>query len=172
MINKKLGLAGVAAGVAAVALWATAYSSNRPEATSESVPAVSSAAADGPAITVYRSASCGCCKGWVAHLEESGFRVEDNVTEDIMDVKREYGVPQTMQSCHTAVMGDRVIEGHVPAEDILAYRDKSVFNTVGLAVPGMVAGSPGMETGTKQDYAVVAFSANGQSSVYREYTDY
>jgi len=65
-----------------------------------------------------------------------------------------------------------VIEGHVPADDIVAYLENPQFNTVGLSVPGMVQGSPGMETGKKEDYQVVAFSANGQQSVFREYKDY
>ena len=81
-------------------------------------------------------------------------------------------MPRDVASCHTALIGDLVIEGHVPASDILAYRENPRFNTVGLSVPGMVQGSPGMETGRKDDYQVIAFRANGQQSVFREHKDY
>ena len=77
-----------------------------------------------------------------------------------------------MASCHTALIGDVVIEGHVPADDIVAYLENPQPDTVGLSVPGMVQGSPGMETGKKENYQVIAFGANGQQSVFREHRDY
>lgn len=96
--------------------------------------------------------------------------VED--TNNINEIKMKHEVPREMASCHTALIDDLVIEGHVPAADIVAYLENPQFNTVGLSVPGMVQGSPGMETGTKQDYQVIAFRANGQQSVFREHKDY
>jgi hypothetical protein len=77
-----------------------------------------------------------------------------------------------MASCHTALIGDLVIEGHVPANDIVAYLEDPQFNTIGLSVPGMPHGTPGMETGRKDDYQVIAFNANGKQGVFREHKDY
>lgn len=126
----------------------------------------------GPAITIYKNPNCGCCKSWAEHLRANGFVTTIVETDDLNEVKQSHGVPRDLASCHTALIGDLVIEGHVPANDILAYLDKPQFNTVGLSVPGMVQGSPGMETGKKQDYQVIAFSTNGQQRVFREHKDY
>jgi hypothetical protein len=168
MINKKVGLISGAVGVVALAaIGATFATGDEPVEQSQRVANV-----DSPAITVYRNENCGCCKSWAEHLEKNGFQVDLVVTTNMNDVKKKYGVPREMQSCHTAVMDDVVIEGHVPADDINAYLEKPVFNTKGLAVPGMVQGSPGMETGRKDDYSVIAFSENGKTSVFREHKDY
>ncbi|WP_148862199.1 DUF411 domain-containing protein [Marinobacter fonticola] len=169
-MNKKAGLVAVAVGATAIAIIGATFATEPPGVATEQN--VASSTTDKPTITVYRNENCSCCKDWAEHLKESGFHVDLVVTNTMNDVKREHGVPREMQSCHTAVMDNLVIEGHVPAEDILAFQDNPVFNVEGLSVPGMVQGSPGMETGTKQDYAVIAFGANGLSSVYREYTDY
>ena len=119
-------------------------------------------------IMVHKDASCRCCEKWVAHLSANGFRptVRDEANMDA--VKRTLGVPAALQSCHTAVVGGYLVEGHVPAADIrrmLATRPK----IVGLAVPGMVTGSPGMEMpGQPADhYDIVAFDAAGRTKVMR-----
>lgn len=120
-------------------------------------------------MTVYRSPTCGCCGKWVAHMRQNGFAVQDIQTEAMDDIKRRYGVPTTLQSCHTALVGGYVVEGHVPAADVRALLDGRPA-VVGLSVPGMPAGTPGMEMGARKDpYAVVQFDRSGQASVFRDH---
>jgi hypothetical protein len=129
------------------------------------LPAI--ARADAASITVYKDPSCGCCTKWVEHLQAAGLRPAVHDRSDMDALKDSLGVPASLRSCHTAVAGKYVIEGHVPAADIsrlLAAKPKGV---VGLAVPGMPAGSPGMEIPGRGDaYDVVAFSADGKTSVF------
>lgn len=111
-------------------------------------------------MTVYKSPTCGCCSEWVKHIRGSGLRVETHDLGDVSPMRRRYGVPGALASCHTAVVAGYAIEGHVPAADIqrlLRERPK----VVGLAVPGMVVGSPGMEQGPPQRYATLAFDERG-----------
>lgn len=118
-----------------------------------------------PTVVVYRSATCGCCMKWVSHLESNGFKVETHVKDDMAAVKQQHGVPGPVQSCHTALVGSYVVEGHVPAADVkklLASKPK----VKGIAVPGMPIGSPGMEGGTPQRYDTVTFSADGKTTVF------
>jgi len=121
-----------------------------------------------PAMTVYKSAQCGCCAAWVDHATAAGFTVRVVNTEDLATVKREMGIPPRLASCHTVVVGSFLIEGHVPASDVkrlLAQRPR----VRGLAVPGMPVGSPGMEQGSPANYDrydVIAFSADGSTSVF------
>jgi hypothetical protein len=129
----------------------------------------SAASADPSAITVYRSPSCGCCKAWIDHLKTNGFRVEDIVTADVGAKKDELGLPTQLASCHTAVVDGYVIEGHVPANDIKQLL-KQKPAIAGLAVPGMPAGSPGMEAGGQQDpFDVIAFDRGGKMSTFNHY---
>jgi hypothetical protein len=117
------------------------------------------------AVTVYKSPSCGCCSKWVDHMRKEGFTVTAHDMDDVTPFKREVGVPGKLESCHTAVVDGYVIEGHVPAADVrrlLAERPK----VVGLSVPGMVTGSPGMEGGTPDPYDVVAFDAKSRTTVF------
>jgi hypothetical protein len=113
-----------------------------------------------PAMTMYMSPACGCCEEWEKHVRAAGFRVDKHKLGDVVPMKKKLGVPEDLHSCHTATVGDYVIEGHVPAADVkrlLAERPK----VKGLAVPGMVAGSPGMEQGRPQSYATLAFDERG-----------
>lgn len=114
-------------------------------------------------ILVHKTPWCGCCVHWVDHLEENGFTVTVQEHEDMTPVKYEAGVPGELHSCHTAMVDGYVIEGHVPAADIarlLAERP----DAQGLAVPGMPAGSPGMEVpGFSQPYDVVLFDGENRS---------
>lgn len=122
-------------------------------------------AADSIVVTVYKSPTCGCCTAWVEHLRKEGFRVVAIDTADIDAIKRRQGVTQELSSCHTAVVGDYVIEGHVPAADIrrlLAERPQ----IRGLAAPGMPQGSPGMETGVRDRYDVLSFTREGRTAVF------
>lgn len=117
-------------------------------------------------MVVYKSASCGCCKEWIKHVEAAGFRVVSHDTEAMGDVKKEAGVPQALISCHTAKVGGYIVEGHVPADLIQKMLDERP-KIVGLAVAGMPQGAPGMEQGQpKQDYEVRAFTADGKWTVY------
>jgi hypothetical protein len=121
-----------------------------------------------PLVMVYKSPTCGCCGAWIEHLEAAGFQVAVQNRPDVTPVKRRYNVPQALWSCHTAVIGDYVVEGHVPAAEIermLSERPQ----ILGLAVAGMPAGSPGMEVpGYSQPYDVHAFASDGMS-VYAHY---
>jgi len=111
-------------------------------------------------VTVYKSPACGCCGEWVKHIRANGFRVEALDVADVTPIRRRYGVPEELASCHTAVVGGYAIEGHVPADDIKRLlRERPRVR--GLAVPGMVVGSPGMEQGPPQPYATLAFDDRG-----------
>lgn len=170
MKTRKLALyTGVATIVLAAGVATLAIQANEPNESSTSMAA---AGTSGPAITVYKSPNCGCCQDWAEHLDAHGFETTIVETDNLNEIKQQYDVPRDMASCHTALIGDLVIEGHVPADDIVAYLENPHFNTVGLSVPGMPHGTPGMETGRKDDYQVIAFNANGQQSVFREHKDY
>jgi hypothetical protein len=122
-------------------------------------------AALGAEITVYKSASCGCCNAWIAHLERNGFEVKARNVVDVTPYKVRLGVTPELGSCHTAQIGGYTIEGHVPAADIkrlLKERPK----VAGLAVPGMPEGSPGMEGPRPQRYEVLSFDARGETRVF------
>jgi len=124
------------------------------------------------AITVYRSPSCGCCSGWIEHLERHGFEVKDVKRDDVMPIKRQLGVTGELASCHTAVIDGYVIEGHVPADDIkrLVAEKPAV---AGLTVPGMPTGAPGMEMGERKDpFAVLSFRRDGSVEPYSQYWSY
>ena len=115
-------------------------------------------------VIVYKSPTCGCCSKWVDHMTASGFKVIAHDTSNMQAVKTRLGVPDGMASCHTSVVNGYVIEGHVPAADIQRLlRDKP--KVAGLAVPGMVMGSPGMEGGRSDPYNVVTFGT-GASTVF------
>jgi hypothetical protein len=123
-----------------------------------------------PQIEVYKTESCGCCINWVEHLRAHGFTVQVNNVADTSDYREKFGVPDALGSCHTGLVEGYALEGHVPAREIkrlLAERPKAK----GLAVPGMPAGSPGMEVeGRGRDaYDVILIHADGRHSVYRRY---
>lgn len=118
-----------------------------------------------PTVTVYKSASCGCCHKWIDHLRAAGFTVTAFDTEDLTSVATSMGVPFRLSSCHTARVGNYVIEGHVPADLIKKLLDEHPA-LAGLAVPGMVTGSPGMEGPNPQHYDVIAWDRTGKTTVY------
>jgi len=120
-----------------------------------------------PNVVVYKSESCGCCKLWVQHIAKFGFPVEVHDIDNLNPVKERVGVPFGKGSCHTAEVDGYFIEGHVPADDIerlLRERPKAK----GLTVPGMPAGSPGMEvpSGEIQPYEVLLVAEDGSTSVF------
>lgn len=127
--------------------------------------ATASAPTAEPTLVVYKTPTCGCCKGWVNAMEKSGFKVEVHDIDDLTATKHAAGVPDELQACHTARIGGYVVEGHVPAADIrrlLAERP----DIAGIAAPGMPMGSPGMEGGSAEHYDVVTFGGSGRSTVY------
>ena len=129
------------------------------------VPALLGASAAIPMV-VYKDPNCGCCIKWVTLMRSAGYEISARDTGDMQSIKRRYQVPAALASCHTAVVGGYVVEGHVPA-DLIARLLKEKPKVVGLAVPGMPAGSPGMEMGGQKDaYEVLTFDAAGKSTVF------
>ena len=129
-------------------------------------PAVASADAS---IVVYKSSTCGCCNKWVEHLEANDFDVTAHDVADVSEIKTQMGVPTDLSSCHTAVLGKYVVEGHVPA-DIIERLLEEQPDITGISVPGMPTGSPGMEGPNAQPYNVIAFDAAGNRSVFATVT--
>jgi len=120
-------------------------------------------------IVVYRSPTCNCCEKWLEHLKKNNFNVKDIVTEDVQAIKNKYGVSEAMASCHTAIVDGYVIEGHVPASDIMKLL-KTKPKIVGIAVPGMPSGTPGMEMGDKKDaYNVMSFDKENHYEIFNSY---
>jgi hypothetical protein len=124
--------------------------------------------AQAASMTVYKTATCGCCKDWVAHVRAAGHdvAVQDVSREQLVERKRELGLDPGLAACHTAVVEGYVVEGHVPASDIeRLLRERP--DIAGIAVPGMPLGSPGMDYGDRVDpYNVIAFRADGAMKVF------
>lgn len=120
-------------------------------------------------IHVFKSRSCGCCGAWVHHLRAADFEVKVTDVDDTAAERKRLGMPEQFGSCHTALVDGYVLEGHVPAAEVkrlLAAGTKAI----GLAVPGMPVGSPGMEVGERRDpYDVLLVDASGQASVFATY---
>lgn len=146
---------GVALVALALTVSASAPGSHRPDAS--------------PHIVVFKDPACGCCKSWVDRLRQAGFDVVVHDTNDMTGAKNTGHVPQQLRTCHTAFVNGYVIEGHVPPADIarlLAEKPR----VAGLAVPGMPAGSPGMEVGGRTDhYDVIAFNRDGSTHTYAQH---
>ena len=124
-------------------------------------------------ITVYRSETCGCCKGWIEHLREHNFAVKDVTVDDVNTFKQQFGVPPQAASCHTAVVDGVVIEGHVPAQDIKRLLS-SEHDIRLLTVPAMPSGTPGMDTpgAPKQAFKVYSIDRADEVGVYNQYENY
>ena len=128
-------------------------------------PVAALAETAGPLVKVYKSRTCSCCNKWVEHMREAGFTVEATNVPDVSVYKIEYGVPRELGACHTAVVEGYVVEGHVPADDVIKMLRQKPEIT-GIAVAGMPMGSPGMESPNPQSYDVIAFDAAGNTSVF------
>lgn len=125
-------------------------------------------AAESMTIDLHRDANCGCCKKWITHLEANGFKVIDHVESDMSSVKQKLGVAPRLASCHTAVIDGKFVEGHVPAAQVVELSKRN--DLVGIAVPGMPAGSPGMEVGGVQHaYQVIGLTNAGTDQIVAEY---
>lgn len=119
-------------------------------------------------IDVHRDANCGCCKKWIAHLESNGFKVNDHVESNMSEVKQRLGVAPRLASCHTGVIDGKFVEGHVPADQVLALRKRD--DLLGMAAPGMPMGSPGMEMdGSSDAYQVIGLTRDGKDVVVADY---
>jgi hypothetical protein len=128
-------------------------------------------AATAQRLVVYKSPTCGCCGSWVDYLRAAGFQVDVNDVSDtrLDEISRDSGVPASATSCHTARIGGYVVVGHVPVETIRRMlREKPAIT--GIAVPGMIAGTPGMGSpGPGTHYDVVAIQRDGSTSVYEHH---
>lgn len=121
-----------------------------------------------PVLMVYKSANCGCCTEWIRHLQRNGFTVKAQDVGNPSAYRKKIGIPDTLGSCHTALVQDYAIEGHVPASEIrrlLAERPEAI----GLGVPAMPLGSPGMDDPRNDPYDVLFVQASGSYSTYRHY---
>jgi hypothetical protein len=163
------GASGVGIGVLVIAaVWGTVSVLNHQEPSPAPEPVVAEPPGPGDMV-VYKSPTCGCCSGWIDHVRAAGFRVIARDTSDVGAVKRRLGVLPTLESCHTAVINGYVVEGHVPADAITRLLEERP-PIVGLAVPGMPAGSPGMESARPHvSYEVIAFDAQGRTQVFARY---
>lgn len=119
-------------------------------------------------LNVYKSESCGCCVGWVQHMEQHRYQTNTFHPEDLNAVKAELGIKPEWASCHTAVTADGYLfEGHIPEKFISAFLANPPANALGLTVPGMPIGGPGMEMGDRfTPYDILIMYKNGSSSVY------
>lgn len=119
-------------------------------------------------IVMYKNAGCQCCDKWADYMEGSGYTVRTVADKDLYAIKSQEGVPQNMGACHTAIVGDYVVEGHVPAEDVMRLlREKP--DAKGLVVPGMPASSPGMNTALNEPYKVYLLNNDGSTEVYAQH---
>src|SRR6266700_7494020 len=126
----------------------------------------SPAEAESAAILVHKDPNCSCCAGWVRHLKDAGFAVRVEETTNLQPIRKRLGVPADLAACHTAEVNGYVLEGHVPAVAVRRLLEQRP-TAIGLAVPGMPTGSPGMEGGTPQRYEVILFGANGRQPFMR-----
>jgi len=158
-------LAGAIAGVAGIVCPTALHASTPQEDTSQSG---APDAVQPLALTIYKDPACGCCEQWVTDMAAAGFRPAVHDVADLAAVKARLGVPAALHSCHTAVVGGYLVEGHVPAADVRRFlRERPRVGRVaarGLAVPGMPAGSPGMEGPPPERYTVLAFATGGATT--------
>lgn len=171
-INRR---AFVGAAVATGSLMVFGCNSSRREAaddpqSGEAANAAAPTAATRPAaMTVYRDPTCGCCEAWAKLARTAGYQVTLIDHSDMPSIKRQYGVPEQLASCHTAIVGGYAIEGHVPLADVERLLKDRPAGIKGIAVPGMPRGSPGMEMpdGARDQFEVIAFNADGKTAVFK-----
>lgn len=121
-----------------------------------------------PHVDVFKSASCGCCGAWVDHLKENGFDVQVNNVDDVSAQRKQLGMPERLAACHTAKVGNYLIEGHVPAADIQRLL-KQKPSALGIAVPSMPPGSPGMPSAKPIPYNTLLVAKDGSTQVYAQH---
>ncbi|MEQ8525215.1 DUF411 domain-containing protein [Gracilimonas sp.] len=159
MNNSKILIVGllVTVGVAAFLFWP----GNSPQ----------NILSDKTQVVMYKNEGCQCCTKWGDHMMEGGFTVEEVPTPVLMQVKQQNGITRELASCHTAMIGDYVVEGHVPRADVERLLQEKPEDVIGLAVPGMPTGSPGMEVPGRptDNYDVLLLKKDGTTSVYSSY---
>lgn len=162
-------------GISALSILAACGTADAtPEASAAADAALATASAEPqlPSLLVYKTATCGCCHGWVEHMRAEGFTVDARDLPgnlELMQLKADAGVPVEMSSCHTSLIDGYVVEGHVPADQVkrlLAERP----NVLGIAASGMPAGSPGMDIPNSPPYEIIAWGSDGSRSVFAEIT--
>lgn len=121
-----------------------------------------------PEMLVHKSPTCGCCTDWVKHLRASGFTVNTVEASDLEAIRKRFGVPDRLAACHTAVIGGYVVEGHVPASAVKRLLAEKP-GVIGISVPGMPNGSPGMEGPKSEPFSVLAFDERGRANVFESY---
>ena len=129
------------------------------------------ASAGSPKLTVFKSPTCGCCTAWIKHVEKAGFYVESNnlTQRRLHDLKQQTGISLELAACHTAFINSYFVEGHVPSEDIKSLLFKQP-DALGLSVPGMPLGSPGMEMGNRKDpFDTLLVKRDGSSEVFHSH---
>ena len=132
---------------------------------------ISLANAEDIEMTVYKTPTCGCCQKWVDHVDGNGFSNKVVSLNNLNTIKSKYNIQGRYQSCHTGVVvtkqGEYVFEGHIPSEYVSQFLANPPEGAIGLSVPGMPAGSPGMEVGDRRDYyQVLQLNEDGSSSIY------
>ena len=130
--------------------------------------AVNLPASAADAVDVYKSPYCGCCEKWVEHLQQAGFAVRTHDVNDVPAARQRLGMPERLGSCHTAKVAGYVVEGHVPADDIQRLL-KEKPKAIGLAVPSMPPGSPGMESPKPVPYNTLLVQAGGATTVFAKH---
>ncbi len=130
-----------------------------------SAPALAQSSAP---VEVFKSPHCGCCGKWVEHLRQNGFQVNTHDVEDVTAARKKTGMPDRLGSCHTAKIGGYVVEGHVPAADIQRLL-KEKPKALGLAVPSMPPGSPGMDSAKPMSYETLLVQADGSTRVFAKH---
>ena len=175
-VSTKLAVAGILAALACSPSSSskTATPPTSQQASTQGLAAHASATlapgTPGTPVRVFKDADCGCCKAWVQHMKDNGFQVTaiDEPARVLDSIKTAHGITQATASCHTAEVGKYVIEGHVPADLVEKLLREQPTDVVGLSVPGMVTGSPGMEGGAPEHYTVVAMMRDGSTRPYAE----
>ncbi len=152
---------------AMMAMLFTAYAVNTAIAEEKTTTVAQS---NGQTIDMYKSPTCGCCGDWASHMRQAGFTVTEHKRDNMNAIKKQYGVPKSLESCHTALIGGYIIEGHVPAKDV-ARLLKERPDIVGLTAPGMPMKSPGMQKEglPTEGYDVLSFNGSGKTEVFAHY---
>jgi hypothetical protein len=164
------GLAAMAGGLALAGCGRSASEGGGQRRESEQAARQSPApAAQLAAMQVYRDPNCGCCEKWAEVARQAGYKVSVTDHSDMAAIKRQYGVPDELLSCHTIIVGNYAVEGHVPLDAVQRLLDGRPSGIRGIAVAGMPRGSPGMEAldGSKDPFQVMAFDAAGRISPFR-----
>jgi hypothetical protein len=168
LLTRRAALCGTAATGLFLLFGCSPSADGRDTAGDKAAGSPTGAANTALAMTVFKDPSCGCCDSWAEIARKAGYKVEVREEPDMRALKQRLGVPQHLTSCHTAQVSGMVIEGHVPLKDVTRLVRERPSGIKGIAVPGMPAGSPGMEmpNGRTEPYQVIAFRQNGSTRVF------